>query len=93
MNIKLTDISFSLSPKNDRCCLNAFTAWSESKVTRVGEGEDAEELFLGEVEVGTVITCPTCGAQFLLNEKGEFEWVDPDEFDLVDADETAIPTA
>ena len=88
MNIKLTEINFSITPKNGRCCLDAYAKWVESKVTRVGEGEDAEELFIGEVEVGTVIHCDHCGADFLLNEQGAFEWVDPDLYDLVDADET-----
>ena len=85
MNIKLTDISFNINLRNDRCCLNTFKSWCESKVTRVGADEDAEELWIGDVEVGTVITCPHCGSNFLLNEQGEFKWVDPDEFDLVDA--------
>ena len=92
MNIKLTDISFSVTQNNGQCCLNEYANWVESKVTRVGEGEDAEELFIGEVEVGTVLTCPHCGSNFLLNEQGVFEWVDPEEFDLVDADETTLPT-
>ncbi len=64
----------------------AFTNWSQSKVRLVGEGEDAEEVWDGEVEVGEVITCPHCGAQFLLSDEGNFEWVDPDEFELVDAE-------
>jgi len=87
MNIKLNDISFSIGGGNNQCCLKHFADWVESKVTRVGEGDEAEELFLGEVEVGTVLTCPECGANNILTEAGEFMWVDPEEFDLVDADE------
>jgi hypothetical protein len=90
MKIKLTDISFTINSHTDRCCLAAFTAWCESKVTKVGEGEDAEELWVGEIEVGTVITCPKCGSNYLLSESGEFEWVDPDEFELVDAEEPTL---
>jgi hypothetical protein len=100
MNIKLTDVSFSLNPKNDLCCLDVPGAWYESNVTKVGEGEDAAELLIGEVEVGTVVECPHCGSKFLLNEQGVFEWVNPEEFDLVDAEEpspaevvTAVVTA
>jgi hypothetical protein len=90
MKIKLTDINFCSTSRTDRCCLTAFTDWCQSKVTRVGEGEDAEELWLGEVETGTAITCPHCGSNYLLSEQGVFEWVDPDQFDLVEAD-TATP--
>lgn len=90
MNIKLTDISFCFTQHTGRCCLNTFTDWSQSKVTRVGEGEDAEERWDGEVEVGTVITCPHCGSNYLLSEKGDFEWVDPDEFELVDVEEPPL---
>jgi hypothetical protein len=90
MNIKLTDISFCITPHTQRCCLAAFTDWSQSKVTRVGEGEDAEELWIGEVPSGEVLTCPHCKAQFLLSETGDFEWVDPDEFELVDSEEPPL---
>jgi hypothetical protein len=88
MNIKLTDISFNLTSHTDRCCLNTFTVWSQLRAGKVVDAEgDIEETWDGEVEVGTVINCPHCGSNYLLNDKGEFEWVDPEEFDLVDADE------
>ena len=90
MKIKLTDIIFSLNHRKGLCCLDVLEAWYESKVTLVGEGEDAMELLIGEVEVGTVINCPHCGFNYLLNEAGEFEWVDPDEFELVDAEELTL---
>jgi hypothetical protein len=93
MNIPLVDITFSLNPKNDLCCLEVPSAWYESKVTRIGQGDDAVELLIGVEEVGTVVECPHCGSKFLLNEQGVFEWVDPDEFELVDADEPVLATA
>lgn len=88
MNIKLTDINFCLDSHTDRCCVNTFTVWSSLRSRKVVDAEgEIEEIWDGEVEVGTVINCPHCGSNFLLDDKGEFEWVDPEEFDLVDADE------
>ena len=93
MNIKLTDINFCITPHTDRCCLKAFTVWSQLRATKVVDADgDIEEVWDGEVEVGTVLTCPQCGSNYLLNDKGEFEWVDPEEFELIDADEPTPAT-
>lgn len=86
-DIKLIDVRFSVN-SNNHCCFAEYGRWVDTKITRVGEGEDAEELFLGTVPVGEVIHCPHCGKNYLLDGEGSFVWVDPEEFDLVDADET-----
>lgn len=93
MKHKVSDTSFSIGPQTQRCCLATFTEWSDAHATKVGEGEDAEQLFLGEVETGEHIHCPHCGANYLLNANGEFVWVDPNEFELVDAEEPAAVEA
>ncbi len=84
-SIKLTEITFPFNG-NNCCCFDEYGRWVDAKTTKVGEGEDAEELFLGTVEVGETIHCPHCGKNYLLDDKGGFVWVDPEEFDLVDAD-------
>lgn len=86
MNTKLIDVSFPLTHSN-HCCFGEYNKWVDTKTTKVGEGEDTEELFLGTVETGTVIHCPTCGANYILDDKGSFICVDPEEFDLVDTAE------
>ena len=93
MNIKLNDVRFPTNLNSARCCLTAFTQWLDTVVTKVGEGEDAEDLFIGDIEVGTIIHCSDCNANYMLNEQGRFDKIDPTEYDLVDADVVAIPTA
>ena len=93
MNIKLLDVRFPIKGNDARCCLNTFTDWLDTVVIKVGEGENITQLFIGDVEVGTVITCSHCKANFILEETGHFTWVDPAQYDLVDADVVAIPTA
>lgn len=85
-DIKLIDVNFTVNG-NNHCCFAEYGRWVDTKITKVGEGEDAEELFLGTVEVGTVIHCPTCGKNYILDKDGDFVWVDPEEFELVDAEE------
>ena len=53
-NIKLINVTFPVNG-NNHCCFAEYGGWVDTKTTKVGEGEDKEELFLGTVLVGEVI--------------------------------------
>lgn len=93
MNIPFANVSFSIGRNNHECCLSFFAAVTQSFTKTVGEDDNEQDVIEGDVEVGSVIECPVCKAQNVLNEQGEFEYFDPETCELVDVEEPTPPVA